>query len=551
VITREEAMARLTAPGAPFETRAETVPAGTGRGEPMAVYARRQRSLGELVRASAEYGEREYLVTERSRLSFAGHYAAVVALAAALRDEHGVGKGDRVAICSANNPEWIIAFWAAVSLGAIAVGMNSMWATPEIAYGLSLTTPKVVVADAPRRTLIAGASGASSVPVLSVEEDLPAIFTRYAGAALPPDPVAEDDPAVILFTSGTSGRPKGAVHSHRNVLAALSFMLLGDAVAAELGAPQAERRFLLVSPLFHIASLHNLAVPRLAVGDTAVIHLGRFDIDGVLRLIEAERVTNWGAMPTMLSRLVEHPDLGKYDLSSLRAVSVNSAPSSAELKARVRETLPLAGRSFGTSYGLTESSTAATLATAADLLADPDTVGGPIPAMEVEIRDVACNPVPDGTEGEIWLRGAQMMLGYWNDPEATAASSAPHGWFRTGDLGTMSGGQLRISARRSDLILRGAENVYPAEVENAVASHPAVAECAVFGVPHRDLGEEVAAIAVLRDGATATERELVQYASGRLGKYKVPSRWLITTDPLPRNATGKVIRPQAAALLKR
>jgi acyl-CoA synthetase (AMP-forming)/AMP-acid ligase II len=386
--------------------------------------------------------------------------------------------------------------------------------------------------------------------MLSVEEDLPAIFTRYAGAALPPDPVAEDDPAVILFTSGTSGRPKGAVHSHRNVLAALSFMLLGDAVAAELEAPQAERRFLLVSPLFHIASLHNLAVPRLAVGDTAVIHLGRFDIDGVLRLIEAERVTNWGAMPTMLSRLVEHPDLGKYDLSSLRAVSVNSAPSSAELKARVRETLPLAGRSFGTSYGLTESSTAATLATAADLLADPDTVGGPIPAMEVEIRDVAGNPVPDGTEGEIWLRGAQMMLGYWNDPEATAASSAPHGWFRTGDLGTMSGGQLRISARRSDLILRGAENVYPAEVENAVASHPAVAECAVVGVPHRDLGEEVAAIAVLRDGATATERELVQYASGRLGKYKVPSRWLITTDPLPRNATGKVIRPAAAALLR-
>lgn len=549
MITREEAMARLTAPGAPFEIRVEAVPAGTGRGEPMAVYARRHRSLGELVRASAEYGEREYLVTESSRLSFAGHYAAVAALAAALRDEHGIGQGDRVAICSANNPEWIIAFWAAVSLGAIAVGVNSMWAAPEIAYGLSLTTPKVVVADAPRRTLIAGAARAGA-RVLSVEDDLPAIFTRYTGAALPPDPVAEDDPAVILFTSGTSGRPKGAVHSHRNVLAALWFMLLGDAVAAELGAPQAERRFLLVSPLFHIASLHNLAVPRLAVGDTAVIHLGRFDIDRVLALIEAERVTNWGAMPTMLSRLVEHPDLGKYDLSSLRAVSVNSAPSSAELKARVRETLPLAGRAFGTSYGLTESSTAATLATAADLLADPDTVGGPIPAMEVEIRDAAGNPVPDGTEGEVCLRGAQMMPGYWNDPEATAASSAPHGWFRTGDLGTMSGGQLRVSARRSDLILRGAENVYPAEVENAVAAHPAVAECAVFGLPHRDLGEEVAAVAVLRDGATATEHDLIRYASGRLGQYKVPSRWLITKDPLPRNATGKVIRPAAAALLR-
>jgi steroid-24-oyl-CoA synthetase len=548
MISREEVLARLTARGAPFEIRVETVPAGTGRGEPMEVYAHRQRSLGELLRASEEFGGREYLATEHSRLSFAEHYAAVAALATALRDEHRVGKGDRVAICSANNPEWIIAFWAAVSIGAIAVGMNSMWAAPEVGYGLSLTEPKVVVADAPRRALIAEA-GPAGIPVLSVEEDLPVLFARYAGAPLPPDPVDEDDPAVILFTSGTSGRPKGAVHSHRNVLAALWFTLLGDAMAAELGAPQAERRFLLVSPLFHIASLHNLAVPRLAVGDTAVIHLGRFDIERVLRLVEAERVTNWGAMPTMLSRLVEHPDLEKYDLSSLRAVSVNSAPSSAELKARVRETLPLAARSFGTSYGLTESSTAATLATAAELLADPDTVGSPIPTMHVEIRDPAGNPVPDEAEGEIWLRGAQLMLGYWNDPAATAASTAPHGWFRTGDLGMMSGGQLRVSARRSDLILRGAENIYPAEVENVLGMHPAVAECAVFGAPHEDLGEEVAAIVVLRDGATVTETELTGYASARLGKYKVPSRWLITGDPLPRNATGKVIRLAAAALL--
>lgn len=547
MISPEEVLARLTAPGARFEIRIEDV-----RGEPMPVYANRHRSLGALVRASVEFGEREYLVAEGSRLSFAGHYAAVAALATALREEHGVAKGDRVAICSANNPEWVIAFWAATAIGAIAVGMNSMWAAPEIGYGLALTAPKVVIADAPRRALIdqAPSGAAAGLPVLSVEEDLPALSARYTGSALPPDPVAEDDPAVILFTSGTSGRPKGAVHSHRNVLAALWFMLLGDALAAELGAPQAERRFLLVSPLFHIASLHNLAVPRLAVGDTAVIHLGRFDIDRVLRLIEAERITNWGAMPTMLSRLVDHPHLEKYDLSSLRALSVNSAPSSAELKARVRGTLPLAGRSFGTTYGLTESTTAATLATPPELIADPDTVGRPIPTMQVEVRGADGNQVPDGTEGEIWLRGAQMMLGYWNDPEATAASSGPHGWFRTGDLGTMSGGQLRISARRSDLILRGAENVYPAEVENALSTHPDVAECAVFGVPDRDLGEEVAAIVVLRDGAAATQRDLAAHARSLLGRYKVPTRWLLTTDPLPRNATGKVIRPAAAALLR-
>lgn len=336
------------------------------------------------------------------------------------------------------------------------------------------------------------------------------------------------------------------------MIAASWYIRLGDALAAELGAPpSADRRFLLMSPLFHIASLHNLAVPRLAAGDTAVIYEGKFEVGRVLRLIEAERVTNWGAMPTMLSRVVDFEGLGDFDLTSLRALSVNSAPSSAELKSRVRSTLPGAAQSLVTTYGLTESSTAATMATPAELLADPETVGRPVPNMEVSIRDSSGNENPSGVEGEIWLRGAQMMIGYWRDPAATAVSTAPGGWFRTGDIGRMSGGLLRISGRRSDLILRGGENVYPAETENVLVAHPLVAECAVFGVPHHDLGEEVAAIVVTVPGALVTENELTAFARERLAKYKVPSRWLVTTEPLPRNATGKVIRPAAAALLQR
>jgi acyl-CoA synthetase (AMP-forming)/AMP-acid ligase II len=556
VISREEALAAITSPGARFEIRTEIV-----RGERLPVYANRERSLGSLVRSSARFGSAEYLVDANQRLTFAGHHAAVAGLAAGLRSEYGVGKGDRVAICSANNAEWIIVFWATVSLGAIAVGMNSMWAAPEVAHGVGLTRPKVIFADAPRRGLI----GDVAVPVLSVEEDLPALIGRHSGSALPetslPEAaVDEDDPAVILFTSGTSGRAKGATHSHRNVLAAMWYILLGDAVAAQMGMPSPpDRRFLLTSPLFHITSLHNLAVPRLAVGDTAVIYTGKFEIDRVLALIEAERVTNWGAVPTMVSRLVRHPGRAKYDLSTLRFLSVNSAPSSPALKDQVRTALPAAGQALVTTYGLTESSTAATVAAPLDLLDDPDTVGGPIPTMQVEIRDAAGHLVPDGTEGEIWLRGAQMMLGYWDDPAATAASSAPHGWFRTGDIGTMNGGRLRVSARRSDLILRGGENVYPAEVEFALSTHPAVSECAVFGVPHADLGQEVAAIVVVDAGDAVTGHavtghavtadDLAAHALARLARYKVPSRWLLTADPLPRNATGKVIRPQAAAML--
>lgn len=531
-------VAQLTAPGAPFEIHVEDV-----LGEPLEVFRHRHRSLGELVELSRNFGDSEYLVTSERRLSFAEHFEEVAALARALREEYGVVKGDRVAICAANCPEWIVAFWATVSLGAIAVGTNSMWAGPELADALELTEPTVLIVDAPRRVL----AGEQTFPVLSTETDLPALIQRHSGADLTLTPVDEDDPAVILFTSGTSGRPKGATHSHRNVICALWFHLLNDAVAKQLGAPQSARRFLLATPLFHIAALHNLAVPRLAIGDTAVIHLGRFDIDRVLRLVENEQLTNWGAVPTMLSRVIEFGDrLTDYDLSSLRTISVSSAPSSPELKAAVREMLPAAGRSLGTSYGLTESSTATTVAAGAELAADPGTVGRPVATMQVEVRDDAGAVVPDGVEGEVCLRGPQMMLGYWCDPAATEASTAARGWYRTGDLGTMVAGRLRISSRRSDLILRGGENIYPAEVEHCIASHPDVLECAVIGVPDPDLGQAVTALVVVEEGVALSDADLAAHVGVRIARYKVPTRWEIGQQPLPRNATGKVNRSRLA-----
>jgi acyl-CoA synthetase (AMP-forming)/AMP-acid ligase II len=420
--------------------------------------------------------------------------------------------------------------------------MNSLWAPAEARYGLDLTRPRVLVADAQRRALI----GSTGIPLVDLDDDLPVLVARHRGTALPDVPVAEDDPAVVLFTSGTSGRPKGATHSHRNVVAAVWFHLLNDAVAAELGSPQRDRRFLLATPLFHIAALHNLAVVRLAVGDTAVVHLGRFDIDEVLRLVERERVTNWGAVPTMVSRLVDRAEqrgLDDVDLSSLRTISVNSAPSSPTLKERLRTALPVAGRSLGTTYGLTESSSAATLASPAELLADPHTVGRAVPTMEIAVRDADGATLPPGQEGEVHLRGPLVMLGYWGDAPATAAAVDADGWFGTGDLGTLlPDGQLRISGRRSDLILRGAENVYPAEVEDQLVTHEAVVECIVLGVPDADLGESVAAVVVVRDGATVTEVDLAEHLRPRLARYKLPTHWVLTTTPLPRNATGKVNR---------
>ncbi|WP_020660540.1 class I adenylate-forming enzyme family protein [Amycolatopsis benzoatilytica] len=527
---RDDVVARLTAAGAEFEISREPV-----RGRPMNVFARRHRSLTELLEASRRFGDREYLVTADSRLTFAQHYDRVTALAAALREEYGVGPGDRVALCAANCPEWIVAFWATVSLGAIAVGMNSMWAAPEISHGLALTGPKLTLVDAGRKPLVEAKTLEFGSPEY---QDL---LDRHRGAALTPARADEDDPAVVLFTSGTSGRPKGATHSHRNLIAAVWFHLFNDALAAGLGFPHRDRRFLLATPLFHIAALHNLAVVRLAVGDTAVLHLGKFDLARVLDLVQTEQITNWGAVPTMLSRLVE-ADLDGYDLSSLKTVSVSSAPSTAELKDSLRKALPGAGASLTTNYGLTESTTAATLATPADVIADPDTAGRPVPNMEVEIRDPGGRPVPEGVDGEIHLRGPQVMLGYYNDPAATAAAFTADGWFRTGDLGRFQDGALTVLSRRSDLILRGAENIYPAEVEEQLLTHPDVVECLVAGLPDADYGQAVAATVVVRPGSGVDAQALREYLGGRLARYKVPTLWFLTRDPLPRNATGKVVR---------
>ncbi|MFI7670909.1 class I adenylate-forming enzyme family protein [Nocardia sp. NPDC049526] len=541
-----QAVARLTGPGGPFEMTVEDV-----LGAPIPVIKDRVRSLREVIAASVALGDRDYLVTEDRRMSYTGHAAAVGALARALRDRYGVEKGDRIGILAANTPEWVVTFWAAQTLGAIAVGYNAWWMPREIAYGLEHTSPKVLIVDAKRAGQVAQLD--VRVPVLTMEHDLPALIAEFGEGELPHAPVDEDDPAVILYTSGTSGRPKGAVHSHRNLVAVIDYHRFNDALAAAFqggvddGGPKG-RRFLLTSPLFHIASLHNLVLPRMVTGDTAVIYQGAFDAERILRLIERERISNWGAMPTMASRLLE-VDLSKYDLTSLAAFSLNSAPSSAALQQRLREQLPVAKTALVTSYGMTECSTAATIAAPAELAAFPDTVGRPVIGVDLQIRDAIGEPVGEGVEGEIWVRSPYVMLGYWADEAATAAAITPERWLRTGDIGVLEQGRLRLSGRRSDLILRGGENVYPTEVEQCLDEHPAVRESAVVGLPDDDLGQVIAALVVVENASATTEQELAEFAKQRIAYYKVPAKWRITTTPLTRNATGKVVRAGIAEVL--
>ncbi|MFG3520951.1 class I adenylate-forming enzyme family protein [Nocardia nova] len=534
-------MRELTGPGGRFELVEEEV-----LGARMPVLRHRRRAVAELLADSVRFGDRDYLVTEDRRLSYREHAAAAAALAAALREEYGVGRGDRVAILAANTVEWVITFWAAQSLGAIAVGLNGWWVPREIEYGLALTEPTVVVVDAKRAKLLADIDTAAAV--VTMDEDLPRLIAAHAGAEPTVPDVAEDDPAVILFTSGTSGKPKAALHSQRNLLAVTGYFEYTDALAAaftgktlEPGVPL-DLRCLLTSPLFHIASLHNLVVPRLATGSAVIMPQGGFDADRILRLIEKERVTNWGAVPTMASRLLEHGDIGRYDTSSLTAFALASAPSSPAFKQRLREEVPFAADALVDSYGLTECSTAVAVATPADLAESPGTLGRPIISVALEIRDAGGTPVPEGVEGEVYVRSPFVMLGYWRNPEATAAAIDAERWLRTGDFGVMEQGRLRLTGRRSDLILRGGENIYPVEIEQCLDEHPDVVECAVVGEPHPDLGQQVAAVVVLTEGSTASEADLREFARERLAYFKVPERWRISSDPLPRNITGKLIR---------
>jgi steroid-24-oyl-CoA synthetase len=509
-------------------------------GERMAVFANRARSLRELLQRSVAHGDVEYCVYGDRRISYAQHERAVASVAAAFHDRYDIGPGDRVAILGANSPEWIVAFWATVSLGAVAVGMNGWWAGEEIRYALGDCEPKLLVADEKRLARIDGDAG--EVPVVVMETGFAELWNHDPDAALPTTPIDEDDPALILYTSGTTGRPKGAINTHRNVIALVTVSAHNLSRRPKPPTPPPRAKVFMTSPLFHVSGLHNAAISRMEEGATIVWHVGRFDAGVALATMERERCTAWSVVPTTAWRVVNRPDVDNYDLSSLIQVGGGAAPISGALQQRLREVFPNAAARLGIGYGMTECSSLATTAGPQDLLEHPDTVGRPIATTQVEIRDADGNPVPEGDEGEIHIRSPLVMLGYWRNPEATRDSILPGRWLRTGDIGAIRDGLLYLSARRSDLILRGGENVYPAEIENCLEAHPSVRECVVLGVPHEELGQEVKAIVVGRDDVAVDPAELREYLAGRLAAFKVPSQWEIRTEPLPRNATGKVLR---------
>ncbi len=535
--------AQLLAPGAPFELAEEEV-----LGERVRVFANRARSLRDVLLRAREFAGAEYMVfrdgERERRYTFGDHEKLVASAAAALSDQFDIGPGDRVAILAANCPEWIISFWATVSLGAICAGLNGWWTEDEIRYAVGHSKPKVVIADRKRAARITGDLG---VPLLVVEDEFDDLLAGYPAAELPTQPIAEYDPAIILYTSGTTGRAKGVVHTHGNVtnMLMVSFfhgarLMMANPKQAEL--PQLANSILVTSPLFHVSGLHCAAVTALAAGAKTVWPMGRFDPETTLGLIEREKVTGWGYTATVLHRLLGHAEAGHYDLSSFRSVGGGGSPIPAPLIEKAKALFPQCSHTMGVGYGLTEGTAFATLNAGEELTDDPASVGRPVPVVEVEIRDDRGQSVGEGEEGEIHLRGPLVMREYWDDAEATNAAIKPGRWLNTGDVGRLHNGKLYIASRKRDLILRGGENVYPFEIEQRLEAHPAIEEAAVIGVDHAELGQEVKAVIVFETDQEVAPEALQRWVADALAYYKVPSLWETRKEPLPRNATGKVLK---------
>ncbi len=517
------------------------VVAGTAAGHPCLTYARRPGCLAELLRGTGPWAEREFLVQGERRLSYGAFTGAVARVAAHLR-RLDVRRGQRVMLLGFNQIEWVVAFWATQTLGAVAVLGNAWWNEAETTAALAQAAPFLVLASQPPAAGVLGRVPAGRVVGLDTLRPLVDAGGPPAPGAPAPEPphLTENDPALIMFSSGTTGTAKGVVMSHRCVIANLqNLLVLTGRLPTELPPGHPGTVSLLSVPLFHLAGIQTSCLT-LLTGGTLVFLDGRFDPAEVLRLIEEERVRVWGSVPTMVSRVLDHPDLSRRDTSSLRSVPMGGAAVSPELRQRVAASFPGVRAGAGSLYGLTEAGGVLAAGSGRDLDDRPGCVGRALPVVELRIA----GPGPDGV-GEIQARTPTQTDGYLGDPEPLAD---PDGWISTGDLGRIEEpGWLYVTGRSKDIIIRGGENIACAHVERSLLRHPEVLEAAAVGLPDADLGEQVGAVVVLAPGAAAGIAALRAHAGRELARFEQPARWWLRRDPLPVNATGKILRREIRA----
>ncbi len=552
-VSFEDAIAQVSGPGSPFEI--EEVPSGTGT-------VRRFKNAPATIKDmldSARGLEQTFLVYEDEEWSFAKVMEEADALGYALVHTYGVKRGDRVGVAMRNLPEWIVSFAAILSIGAVNVSLNAWWTEDELDYAINDSGLSVLIADAERVAKAHGPCDKAGVPIIGVRLDEIQPLAPHVehwnnavvrGVPMPTVEFGPDDDATILYTSGTTGFPKGAVSTHRAISNAIMAFASAGAIQVLRRAPIAEGAapatpsnppcFILIVPLFHVTG----CIPVMLSCFTwhfKLVMMYRWDPERALQLIERHKVTNFVGVPTQSWDMLENPNFSKYDTSSLAAVGGGGAPAPPKLVARVESSFRSGRPSIG--YGMTETNAYGPGNFGDDYVSHPTSTGRtPTIIMDFSIRDEDNHELDTNHRGEIWMRSPTLIRGYWNKAEATA-ETIQDGWLRSGDVGRIDEeGFLYIEDRAKDMVLRAGENVYSAEVEAAIYDHPAVFEAAVFGVPHERLGEEVACVVVLREGASLSEDELRNHVAQHLAGFKVPTRVAFTHEPLPRNPAGKFLK---------
>jgi long-chain acyl-CoA synthetase len=524
-------------------------------GLPWRVYRNALPSLRAVFESTASFGDREFLVYQNERWTYAEHWGVVAGLAQKWR-ANGIGKGDRVAIAMRNFPEWVMTFWAVQVLGAIAVPLNAWWTGDELAYALGDSQPRLLVADGERVNSLTGQLSRLGVErVIAVRSRAPLdpgvvawddeLATLDGNAVLPDVEIGPDDDATIMYTSGTTGSPKGAIATQRNHATNLRNTELNGAMALKMAGIQPpadppQVSMLQTFPFFHIGGLTGLYVATAFGAKLSLMY--KWDTAEAADVIEREKVNAGGMVPTLLRLLLDHAQAHDLSFPTLAGMSSGGAPVPPDLIQRIEGQFERRV-SAANGYGLTETTSAVVINSGEEYFRHPDSVGRAVPGADLRIVEPESGrDQPDGAIGELWFRGPNVVRGYWNKPTETAEAFTD-GWFHTGDLGFVDGdGLVFVVDRLKDVIIRSGENVYCAEVEAVLFEHPAVADVAVVGLPHESWGEEVAAVVELQPGATVAPSDLQEHVARRMAPFKVPTRVFLIDEALPRTATGKVLK---------
>ncbi len=561
VVSIAQCNALMTSPGARFELEEKVI-----NGVALRTYKNAPLTLRDCLLNSKNWDQREFLVFEDERVTFAAHYKAAAKLATRLRDEFGVKKGNRVAIVMRNYPQWAVGFWASLAIGAIATPLNSWWTGEELEYGLSDSGAKVAIVDSeklerirehlPKLTqlkhvLVARSGEDEADPrIVSLEKLIgPAkSWAALPDIAMPDADVSPDDDATIMYTSGTTGKPKGALATHRGITSnvfnglacqARHFVRQGLPVPPRDPKVDPPRIPLLAIPFFHATGAFSNLVPAIINADK-IVTMYKWDPLDALEIIQRERITTIGGVPAIAWQVLEHPERDKFDLSSIQFVAYGGAPSAPELVATIKRKFPNGLASNG--WGMTETCAASCVNFGKDYELRPDSCGAAAPAMDFKIVGSKGETLGPNEVGELWVKGPNNCKAYWNKPEATAKTFID-GWVVTGDIGRIDDeGFVFMMDRAKDMLIRGGENIYCIEVESALYDHPAIMDAAIVGIPHKVLGEEVGAVVQVKPEMDATVDELRRFVASKIAAFKVPVEIQIQREPLPRNANGKIMK---------